>query len=291
LAHARGDELELMHVISPRDVPVYRVPGWEANRRRVVAKAAGRLRAIAAEAEARFHVPVTVHIAIGTPHTEIAARADATGARLVVVGPHGERPVRDMLVGKTAQRLRRMLRPPLLIARNRSTRRYERVLIAVEFDAASAQAALAAARLFPDAALHFVHVASPPCEGRVSLAGVSAQVLRAYRNQALLEASHKLDHFIRSNGLQSRRATSVVKAGHIPTRIREIADEVGASVVAFGAKGKSRLEANLFGSVSGEFLSGTGHDVLLAKAIGTSRPSERPDGARKHDVEAETANA
>jgi nucleotide-binding universal stress UspA family protein len=291
LAHACGDELELMHVIPPRDVPVYRVPGWEANRRRVVANAAGKLRAIASEAEARFHVPVTVYIAIGTPHTEIAARADASGARLVVVGPHGERPVRDMFVGETAQRLRRILRPPLLIVRNRSTRRYERALIAVDFDASSAQAAHAAAGLFPDAALHFVHVASPPFEGRVSLAGVSAQVMRTYRNHALLEASRELDHFIRSNGLQSRRGTSVVKRGHIPTRIRETADEVGASVVAFGAEGKSRLEANLLGSVSGEFLSGTGHDVLLAKAIGTSRASERPDGARKRDIEAETAKA
>ncbi len=291
LAHAHRGELELIHVISPRDVPVYRVPGWEANRRRVVAEAAGKLQAMAKEAETTFHVPIAVHVAIGTPHAEIAARADATGARLVVVGAHGERPVRDMFVGATAQRLRRMLRAPLLIARNRSARRYERALIAVDFNAASAQAAHAAASLFPDVALHFVHVRNSLFEGRLSLAGASAEAIRSYRNQALLEASRELDHFIRSNGLQSRRASSLVKLGHVPTSVRETAAELAASVVAFGAKGKSRLEANLIGSVSEDFLSGTGRDVLLVKGMQTSSASERRNGVRKRDAEAASAHA
>jgi nucleotide-binding universal stress UspA family protein len=249
------------------------------------------LRAMASETEGRFQVPVALHVAIGSPHAEIAARADATGARLVVVGLHGERPVRDMFVGSTAQRLRRVLRAPLLIARNHSARRYERALIAVDFGAASAAAAHAAANLFPDAALHFLHVGSALFEGRLSMAGVSADAIRACRNQALLEASRELDHFVRSNGLQSRRASSVVKLGYVQASVRETAIELGASVVAFGAKGKSRLEANLIGSVSEEFSSGTGHDVLLVKAMPTSSARERPDRVRPRGIEPVAANA
>lgn len=286
-----GAELELMHVISRRDVPVYRGPGWEANRRRVVAEAMSKLGALAAEAEARFHIPVAVHVAIGSPHAEIAARADATGARLVVVGPHGDRPLRDLFIGSTAQRLRRILRPPLLIARNRATRRHERVLIAVDFTAASAEAAHAVASLFPDAALHFLHVANARFEGRLSLADVSEEAIRTYRNQTLLEASRELDEFIRSSGLQSRRASSVVTLGYAPACVKERAAEMGASVVAFGARGKSRLEANVIGSVSEEFLSGTGHDVVLAKAMRTPSADARAARRRQPEIEGETAKA
>jgi nucleotide-binding universal stress UspA family protein len=290
LARARGSEVELMYAIPPGDVPVYRAAGWEANRRRVVARATGRLRSIASEAEARFDVPVTVHIAIGRAHAEIATRADMTGAGLVAVGPHRERPVRDIFLGETAQRLRRMLRAPLLIAGKRPAARHERALIGVDFEAASVEAARTAAMLFPDAALHFVHVRNPLFEGRLSLAGVGAQALRTYRNGTLLEASRELDDFIRRNGLQSRCASSAVKRGHIASCIREAAAEVGASVVALGSNGKSRFEANLVGSVSGDFLSGAGPDVLLVKA---PRPSwrRRPDDLRKRDVEAESAAA
>jgi nucleotide-binding universal stress UspA family protein len=289
LANRWGGVLELMHVVLPRDVPVYRAPGWEANRRHVVAEAMGKLQALASEAESRFRIPVMVHIAVGAPHAEIAARADATGARLVVLGPHGERAVRDLFIGATAQRLRRVLGAPLLIARNRSARRHERALIAVDFSAAATEAAHAAASLFPDATLHFVHVRKPLFEGGLSRAGVGPETMQAYRNQALLEASRELDNFIRSSGLQSRRATAVVKLGHISARVGERAAELGASVVAFGARGKSRLESSIFGSASEDFVSGTGHDVLLAGAMRASSGAERCERPRSDQTEAETA--
>ena len=109
------------------------------------------------------------------------------------------------------------------------------------------------------------------------------------RRIAELEASRELDNFILSNGLQSRRASSVVKLGHVATCVRETAAELQASVVAFGAKGKSRFEANVIGSVSEEFLSGTGHDVLLAKAVQTPGGNARPDRFLQTDTAVETA--
>jgi nucleotide-binding universal stress UspA family protein len=286
LAQVPGGELELMHVIPLRNAPVYRICGWEANRREVAAEAMARLRAMAAEAQARFDVPVTVHVALGVAHAQIAARAESTRADLVVVGPHGDRAVRDVFVGSTAQHLRRPLQVPLLIARKRSTRKYERVLVAVDFSPASASAAHAAATLFPEAALHFLHVCNPLFEARLAMADAGGDAVRLYRNQALLNAGRELDSFIRGNGLQRRRASSLVRHGHAPACIREAASELAASVVAFGAKGKSRLESTILGSVSADFLSGTQHDALLVKATRSRRESD--EGVRR-DMHAETA--
>jgi len=277
LARACDGQVELMHVIRPSEAPVYRVPGWEVDRRRLVAEAHAKLDAIASRAEARFGVQARVHVAIGVPHAEIAARAESIGARLVVIGSHAERAVRDLWVGATAQRLRRLLRGPLLIARNSSGRRYERALIAVEFNAASADAARAAARLLPDASLHFVHVCDPAVGLRLSRVGASEKAISEHRNQALLEASHRLDNFVRTNGLQSRRGSAIVMLGHVARCIKDAAAQVGAAIVVFGAKGKSRFEANLLGSVSEEFVSGTGHDVLLVRATGKVRAHRLPD--------------
>ena len=161
---------------------------------------------------------------------------------------------------------------------------------AVDFSAAASRAAHAAASLFPDAALHFLHVCKPLYEGGLSRAGVGPETIQAYRNRALLEASGKLDNFIRSNGLQTRSASSMVKRGPIAACVRETAAELGASVVAVGAKGKSQLESNLLGSVSEDFVSGNGYDVLLAGAMRTSSGAERPDRSRSRDTEVETAH-
>jgi nucleotide-binding universal stress UspA family protein len=288
LAHTLGAALELMHVIAPRDASIYRGTGSEASRRSAMADASGTLRALASDTEAKFGIPVTAHLAAGKPHAEIAARAEATGARLVVVGAHGDSCLRDTFVGSTAQRLQRMP-VPLLIARNRATRRYVRALVAVDFTPASAEAAHAAASLFPGVGLHFLHVRNPLFEGHLSLAGVGVDAIRAYRNEALFEAGRELDEFIRQNGLQARRASSLVKHGHVAGRIRETASELGASLVVFGATGKSRLQANIMGSVSEEFSRGAGPDVFLANAMVRTGAHQARNPFRRHAPEAEAA--
>ena len=263
LAHAKGGGVELMHVIRPGATPVYRIAGWQADRHAVVGEAMARLEAVAAAAQAKFGVPVAPHLSLGVPQAQIVARARATGARLVVAGFPGRRPMRDLVVGSTVHELRRMLRVPLLVARNRSTRGYERALVAVDFSPASAAAAHAVESLMPDAALHLLHVCNPPFASRVAMADGREDASPAYRNHALLAAGHDLDIFIRSTGLQIRRA--VVRHGHLPAVIRQTAREVGASLVAFGTEDKWWL-ATLASSVGREFLRDAGPDVLFVKA-------------------------
>ncbi len=270
-----------MHVIAPSDIAPYRIAG--------TSEAAIKLRATASEMRAKFDITVTTHLTRGTNHAEIAARAHATGACLVVLGAREERFVRDIFVGSTAQRLQWILRTPLLIARSRSARAYARVLVAIDFTKASVMAAHAAASLFPSATLHFLHVCTPMFESRLSMAGVGADEIRAYRNEAALRASYDLDEFIRANGLQSRRRASLVRHGHVAGCISDSAKEMGAWVVALGAKGKSRFQAGVLGSVSEKFMRGAGPDVLLAKAFvqpGRNHPS---DGSRHPDRQTESA--
>jgi nucleotide-binding universal stress UspA family protein len=287
LVHATGGELALMHVVSSRDTPEYRARGWHSERGDVGAHARGALQALALEAAARFGILVDVHVGFGAPHIEIAARAQAIDAALVVIGAHRERPVIDMFVGSTAQRLQRLLRAPLLVARSRSLRKYARALVAVDFSPASAEAARVAARLFDGADLHFVHVCNAPFETRLATAGVGNDAIAAYRNQALLRASRELDQFIRRHGLPRRRTSAIVTHGYPPARIRETAGELGATVVALGSRGKSRVEANMLGSVSEQFVGGNGHDVLLVKP---SQPRERMP-LRRHAVARPDAQA
>jgi nucleotide-binding universal stress UspA family protein len=284
LAHDCRGTVELMHVIPRGATPVYRIAGWQADRHAVVAEAMARLEAAAREARAKLRVPVTPYLSLGVAHAQIAARADTTRARLVVVGSHGRRAMRDLLVGSTVHELRRMLRVPLLVARNRSVRGYGHALVAVDFSPASAAAAQATARLLPDAALHFLHVCNPPFVSRLAMADGREDASPAYRNQALLVAAHELDAFIRRNGLQPRRASSLVKHGYPPAVIRQTAGELRASLVALGTEEKSWL-STLAASVGREFLRDAGPDVLLAKAPAPLRdPRLRGDDSRRESV-------
>jgi nucleotide-binding universal stress UspA family protein len=265
LVQASGARLEIMHVIPPRATPVYRIAGWQSERQEVVVEAIAKLKAMAGELHARFGIPVASHVALGIPYLEIASRAGATGARLVVVGSRAKRSVTDMFVGSTARELRRALPVPLLIARNRSTRSLERAVVATDLSPASAAAAHAAADLFPDAALDVLHVRNPLFESRLAMADGGMDAVSLYRNQELLVAEGDLDSFIGDSGLPRHRVSSLVQHGDPPARIRQAAAELGATVVAFGTEDKSRL-ATLMAGVGAEFLHDSAHDVLFAKA-------------------------
>lgn len=259
-AHAR---LELMHVLPPeptRWLQVRGAPGFDPAR--VRDDAMDRLRQAAAQIDAEHGLPVAPYLAQGKAHTEIAARAGAIGADLVVVGAHGEHFVLDMFVGTTAQRVQRLSAVPVLVVRQAPFNRYERVLVATDFSPASAAAARSALRFFPDAAFHLLHVFEAPFESRL---GLDDAAIEDYRRQAGDQARREIEVFVREAGLEGRVAPVKVRHGYAPTRIKERAAELDADLVVLGTQGKSWLAIGFLGSVSEHVTAESSSDVLLVR--------------------------
>ena len=99
---------------------------------------------------------------------------------------------------------------------------------------------------------------------------------RLYRGQELLIGGRELESFIDNGGLPRHRVSALVQHGYPPARIRQAAAELGATVVAFGTEGRSRL-ATLIGGVGAEFLRDSAQDVLFAKAPASALQDRSPD--------------
>ncbi len=268
LARAAGARLELMHVLPSEPIPT----AWTALRgalgvdpAHVKDEAMSWLRRAAGRLDADLALPVEVHLAVGRAHAEIASRAAAIGADLVVVGAHGEHFVLDLFVGTTAQRVQRISPVPVLVVRQAPFYRYERVLIATDFSPASAAAAQAARRLFPDAMFHVLHVYQAPFEGRLGFAGLSDAALDDYRNRAGDQARQELETFVRQAGFEENRPSVKARHGYPPARIKERAAELDADVIVLGTRGKSWLEIGFLGSVSEHVSAESACDVLLVR--------------------------
>lgn len=101
----------------------------------------------------------------GEPSSVIPAAAHAEHATLVVLGLHRPRPFLDLLRETTMERLVRMIRRPVILARDPADRDYARVLSPVSFSPACS-AALAAARMVaPGAEIHAFHALHIPYAG------------------------------------------------------------------------------------------------------------------------------
>lgn len=134
-------------------------------------------------------------------------------ADLVVIGAQGTHPLRDFLIGSTAQRLLRRTSQPVLVVRRRPEAPYRRVLIAVDFRGNLVSALDYAEILAPRATLNLVHAYHVPFEGKMRYAGASGDVIDSYRAEARTTAARDLAALVLSRTSPAVKRTLIVH-GH-----------------------------------------------------------------------------
>lgn len=193
-------------------------------------------------------------------------RAAGANADLLVIGARDDQPLRDLSLGKTADRLARLAARPLLVVRQEPEHGYRRVLVPVDFSDNSHQAVLAARALAPGASLHLLHCFDLPYEGRMRMAGATNEDLARYRSQMRLDAEDKMR--LLADGLggdPGRIATSIVP-GDVRFELSRLVQQERADLVAVGKQGSSLMGDTFLGSVTSWALSHVACDVLVVPA-------------------------
>jgi nucleotide-binding universal stress UspA family protein len=256
--------LELVHVASARSLrALQQLLSVEAGsiESRLIEKAAVELRRAAADLSSRFPISVGSFVAVGNPAAAIVAYADELEADLLVVGSRGSNPARDLLLGTTAERTIRRSRRPVLVVKGPVANPYRHVLLATDFSAQSHAALNSARELAPDAALSLLHAFEVPFEGKLQYAGVSADTVSRYREDAQREAESAARDFVRRAGVE---ASCTVSHGYPARVIKEHAQRLRPDLIAVGKHGQSVFEELLIGSVSEHVLANAACDVLVA---------------------------
>jgi nucleotide-binding universal stress UspA family protein len=215
-----------------------------------------QLEAIAGELRQRTGLATESRDVAGS-RLRIAALAD-----LLVIGAQGNRPVRDFLIGSTAQRLLRRISRPILVVRRRPEAPYRRVLIAVDFQRDPSNALDYAERLAPRATLDLVHAYDVPFEGKMRYAGASGDVIDSYRAEARTSAARNMAAVVLSRTSPAVKRTFIVY-GHAANELLEKEKEIEADLVIVSRRDKSLTEELLFGGVVPRLLADSKCDVLV----------------------------
>jgi nucleotide-binding universal stress UspA family protein len=258
---AAGAEILLLHVM----------PGWinpalygvEVRRTEDrLRRAAGRLlRGL--DAAGHDAVRVATMLAQGEPYAEILRRS--ARADLVVVGRHGRRTFRDLLLGSTAERVARHAAVPMLVVAHRARSSYRRPVAAVEVRDARTTLETVARLLEPGRrVLDVVHAYHPAHEAVLARAARPAR-RTAYVRECRAEIRRELTERI--------RRTSAV---HVVRRIRlsradprkailDFARDRRADLIAVGTHGRTGLAHAIMGSVAEAVMRHAACDVLVAR--------------------------
>ncbi|GAA4413437.1 universal stress protein [Quisquiliibacterium transsilvanicum] len=266
LAAGLPARLSLLHVVSAPMLGALRAMFGGSDRQdtegRMIEETRQSLRSLATML-GNLDGEIACEVRVGKIVDEVLAAAAQHD--LLVLGPRGSNPLRDLILGTTAERILAKSTRPILVARQPAREPYRQVAVAMDFSPDSVAALRAAARLAPGAELAAVHAFDLPFEGKLLAAGIRDDEIQHYRAQARLDAMRGIERAAVEAGLDPMRISRVVQQGHAGRTVLEQAEHLGADLIVLGKHGESGLEEMMLGSVTRHVLSDARCDVLVAR--------------------------
>ncbi|MBI4951543.1 MAG: universal stress protein [Myxococcales bacterium] len=257
-------QIAVLHVLPPR-LAAKSATGMERSVRRELERAVATLSSSMA-AEGRADIDVAEQVATGPAYVQIIRQARTLGADLVVVGRHGERPVKDLFLGSTAERVARAGDTPVLVVGRKAARPYRCLLVALDLgDTSRAVVEVALRALGPDVkAGRLVHAYHVPFE-RFFWASAPEEEVNAVRRKYRQAAAARLERLRTALGDEVVPWQTSILRGDPRAVVLGEARRRRADLLAVGTHGRSGLAHALLGSVAERLLETATCDVLVAR--------------------------
>ncbi len=257
LASEQAAGLSLLHVVPEKALSEFReiVRSSIHIEQHILEDAKSRLEALAEDLRPVANSAPECFTRGGNVLDEVLAAADHSD--VLVLGAHGSRALRDLLIGTTAERLLCKSRRPMLVARQEAIAPYRRVIVPVDFSVHSMSALRFARQIAPAAELLIFHSYEFPYEKELHAANVPDQTVEQYHTDLRNQAMSNIES-LRDRALSSGAGTSIsVECGSAKTAIAAKAFELGSDLIVMGKHGRT---------VIGEFFLGgvTRHTVARA---------------------------
>jgi nucleotide-binding universal stress UspA family protein len=260
---APGATLHLIHAV-PADIPRKVSAQIVAFARDELAKAASQV-ATAAKRAGHTDLEIVPALVRGSAYVEVIRQARAREAELIVIGRHGRRPVRDLVLGSTAERVIRMAGIPVLVVNDEPVGPYERPLVALELtDTAREMIALTRRLVESPSRCWLVHAYHVPFEPRMTRS-LSAARLAEYRREFRDEAAKSFDELVEKLGDTGMQLTKVLRSGGAEAVIAREAARLRADLVCVGTHARSGVSHVLLGSVAAWVLRNVRCDVVVSR--------------------------
>ncbi|MDP1826545.1 MAG: universal stress protein [Archangium sp.] len=231
------------------------------------------------DAEARVHdavkgVAVESVLAYGEAFEELLrVAADQERAELIVLGRHGTRRFRNLLLGTTAERLVRHGTFPALIVNLPVRRVYRRLLAAVELPPEGSRRAVELGLRLTGAHLQdrrVVHVRDDLVDRTLRRGGYPERDLIEQQQTLRAEASATLQAWLQT-GYPGLQWSVSVPSGDPRAGILAIVEHRQADLLCLGTHARKGLARAFLGSVAEGVLREVTCDVLIAAPVGEGR--------------------
>ncbi|RKF23026.1 universal stress protein [Altericroceibacterium spongiae] len=201
---------------------------------------------------------VDVLLPVGAVPQTILRLANESSADAIITSVARFNSVEDFFLGTAVDHLVRRSTIPVLVAKQRPHRFYEKLLIATDLSPQSRKAFIKAAELFPAADLHLLHAIHMPFESWLRSEHDRAQV-RA-------DAQAKLEEFLQHPSIPEdivKRATINLGEGSADEVVGKAIAEWRPDLIVLGTEGAGGVKRAMLGSTASSLLNWIPTDTLV----------------------------
>jgi len=252
-------ELELLHVVSRPSLDAVR--RWVQEPANLADRLVEDARHLLEQFAASLGSEASARVAVGDVLDEILS--SCAGDRILAVGARGLNPLRDAILGTTAERLVGRCECPILVVRTPVQDFYRNVLVAIDLLPGSERALAAALEMAPGAKMAAVHAYEVPFEGTLQRAGVAMHAIEQHRAAAFQEALQGIRTLSETVSGDPSLFLPVVDRGYAARVILEHQHGLTADLVVIGKRRRSAAEALILGSTTRHVLADATCDVMV----------------------------
>lgn len=249
LAKARGARLVVCHVLEK---------GRHDN---------AAIEAASAEIEldlASYNIEAEIIIERGDVVSQIIDNAAASNSAMIVAGVARIGRLGDLIMGTQLERIIHHSPLPVLIAKNRATTQYERLVAASDFSSPSAHAIEQGCALFPELQPHIINAFHVPFEGFLH----SESVTEEFRTEQHLQITKFMEGLKLSPDAR-KKLTYGVEYGDTCSVVQQALKSRHTDLAVIGTHGTSGFRANMMGSMARALITYLPCDILAVR-----QPSE-----------------
>ncbi len=207
-----------------------------------------------------YDIEADVIIERGDVVSQIIEHAEASKAALIVAGVARIGRLGDLVMGTQLERIIHHSPLPVLIAKNRATTAYERIVAASDFSSPSAYAIAQGSALFPELQTHIINAFHVPFEGFLH----SEAATEEFRTEQHLQMEKFLEA-LKLTPETRKNLTYSVEYGDTCSVVHQALKNRHTDLAVIGTHGTSGFRANMMGSMARALITYLPCDILAVR--------------------------
>ncbi|MEP2101520.1 MAG: universal stress protein [Parasphingorhabdus sp.] len=207
-----------------------------------------------------YDMDAEIIIERGDVVSQIVENAAATNAAMIVAGVARIGRLGDLVMGTQLERIIHHSPLPILIAKNRATTNYERLVAASDFSPPSAYAIEQSCALFPELQTHIINAFHVPFEGFLN----SEAATEEFRTEQHLQIAKFIEELELSPKTR-KDLTYSVEYGDTCSVAQQALKDRHTDLAVIGTHGTSGFRANMMGSMARALITYLPCDVLAVR--------------------------